>query len=101
MRVEDGVLVLTGVVDHHAVEAWRRRYPVLPPVRVVDAAGVTFLNSSGAGLLVDAARALRPDRLVLRAASRAALRPLEVMGVDQLLDVRTGVPGPAVTGAHR
>ncbi|WP_165839283.1 STAS domain-containing protein [Klenkia marina] len=94
MRVEDGVLVLTGVVDHRSVAAWRRRHPVLPPVHEVDAAGVTFLNSSGAALLVDAARALRPVLLVLRSPSRAALRPLQVMGLDQLLDVRPGPVGP-------
>lgn len=65
----------------------------------VDLEGVTFLASSGLGVLIDTARrAARDDRrLFVVAANRAVLRPLEVTGSAQLFTVvpdRSGIPGP-------
>ncbi|MEJ8278639.1 STAS domain-containing protein [Pseudonocardia spirodelae] len=71
----------------------------------VDLEGVTFLASSGLGVLIHTARrASRDDRrLYVVATNRAVLRPLEVTGSAQLFTVladqdaipgRDGVPGP-------
>ncbi|MBN9735479.1 anti-sigma factor antagonist [Pseudonocardia sp. P1] len=65
----------------------------------VDLEGVTFLASSGLGVLIHTARrAARDDRrLYVVATNRAVLRPLEVTGSAQLFTVladQTGIPGP-------
>ncbi|ANY07925.1 hypothetical protein AFB00_18290 [Pseudonocardia sp. HH130630-07] len=65
----------------------------------VDLEGVTFLASSGLGVLIHTARrAARDDRrLFVVATNRAVLRPLEVTGSAQLFTVlhdRDGIPGP-------
>lgn len=65
----------------------------------IDLEGVTFLASSGLGVLIDTARrAARDDRrLFVVATGRAVLRPLEVTGSAQLFTVvpdRSGIPGP-------
>lgn len=68
----------------------------------VDLDGVTFLASSGLGVLIHAAReATRRRRLLYVVASnRAVLRPLEVTGSSQLFTIIPGlddVPDPAST----
>lgn len=65
----------------------------------VDLEGVSFLASSGLGVLIDGARrAARDGRtLFVVATTRAVLRPLEVTGSAQLFTVvadRSGIPGP-------
>ena len=65
----------------------------------VDLEGVTFLASSGLGVLIDTARrAARDGRtLFVVATNRAVLRPLEVTGSAQLFTVlpdRSGIPAP-------
>ena len=65
----------------------------------LDLQGVTFLASSGLGVLIDTARrAARDDRtLFVVATARAVLRPLEVTGSAQLFTVvpdLTAIPGP-------
>lgn len=65
----------------------------------VDLGGVTFLASSGLGVLIHSARrAARDDRrLFVVATNRAVLRPLEVTGSAQLFTVvadQTRIPRP-------
>lgn len=65
----------------------------------LDLEGVTFLASSGLGVLIDTARrAARADRtLFVVATARAVLRPLEVTGSAQLFTVvpdLAAIPGP-------
>lgn len=67
----------------------------------LDLEGVTFLASSGLGVLIDAARRAARDgrRLYVVATGRAVLRPLEVTGSAQLFTVLSGrdrIPGPGV-----
>jgi anti-sigma B factor antagonist len=68
----------------------------------VDMDGVTFLASSGLGVLIHAARgaARRQRMLYVVASNRAVLRPLEVTGSSQLFTIIPGVddvPDPAST----
>jgi len=68
----------------------------------VDMDGVTFLASSGLGVLIHAARdaARRHRMLYVVASNRAVLRPLEVTGSSQLFTIIQGVddvPDPAST----
>ncbi|MEV1296076.1 STAS domain-containing protein [Pseudonocardia sp. NPDC049635] len=65
----------------------------------IDLDGVTFLASSGLGVLINTARqaAREERRLFVVATSRAVLRPLEVTGSAQLFTVvpdRSGIPVP-------
>ncbi|ALE80723.1 hypothetical protein WY02_22530 [Pseudonocardia sp. AL041005-10] len=64
----------------------------------VDLEGVTFLASSGLGVLIHTARRAARDgrRLFVVATNRAVLRPLEVTGSAQLFTVlpdQAGIPG--------
>lgn len=64
----------------------------------VDLEGVTFLASSGLGVLIHTARRAARDgrRLFVVATNRAVLRPLEVTGSAQLFTVlpdQEGIPG--------
>ncbi|WP_222131205.1 STAS domain-containing protein [Pseudonocardia sp. C8] len=66
---------------------------------VVDLEGVTFLASSGLGVLIHTARqaAREGRRLFVVATNRAVLRPLEVTGSAQLFTVlpdRSDIPCP-------
>jgi anti-sigma B factor antagonist len=68
----------------------------------VDLDGVTFLASSGLGVLIHSARdaARRNRMLYVVASNRAVLRPLEVTGSSQLFTIIAGlddVPDPAST----
>lgn len=67
----------------------------------VDLQGVTFLASSGLGVLIHVARRADRDgrRLFVVATGRAVLRPLEVTGSAQLftvVDDPDRIPGPGV-----
>ena len=59
----------------------------------VDLDGVTFLASSGLGVLIHAAREAAGRRRTLHvvASNRAVLRPLEVTGSSQLFTIVNGV----------
>jgi anti-sigma B factor antagonist len=85
----DGALVLTGEIDSYTAPELSERLAVDPPVEVVDVAGVTFIDSSGLRVIVEAhqTRAANGSRLVLRAPSAAVQRLLEISGLSGHLDV--------------
>jgi anti-sigma B factor antagonist len=64
---------------------------------VVDLHGVTFLDSAGLCVLAAAHRRAVRDGIGLRvlASSRAVLRPMQITGLYDLLDVVTDQPGAA------
>jgi anti-anti-sigma factor len=85
----DGVLVLAGELDSYTAPALSEHLGAEPPVEVVDVAGITFIDSSGLRVLVEAhhARTAAGSRLVLRAPSAAVQRLLEISGLAGHLDV--------------
>jgi len=81
-RDEQGHIVVTGDVDMSSAAAFR---PVLlastDPI-VLDLSGVTFMDSAGVTLLLQA-RTVRPVRIA--AASPQVARLLELLGLTELL----------------
>jgi anti-sigma B factor antagonist len=88
-RDVDGALVLAGEIDSYTAPDLADRLGADPPIEVVDVAGVTFIDSSGLRVLVEAhqARAASGSRLVLRSPSAAVQRLLEISGLAGHLDV--------------
>jgi anti-sigma B factor antagonist len=85
----DGTLVLVGEIDSYTAPALAERLANEPKVLMVDLAGVTFIDSSGLRILVEAHRA-RIDAdasLTLRSPSAAVQRLLEISGLSSHLDV--------------
>ena len=90
-RLEDlgCVLHLTGEIDAAVVADFERSAVGAPrPVVAVDASWVTFMSSSGVGLLVRLTEQHRQagNRPVLRHPSRATRSVLVITGVDRLFD---------------
>jgi anti-sigma B factor antagonist len=85
----DGTLILVGEIDSYTAPALAERLANEPQVLMVDLAGVTFIDSSGLRILVEAHRA-RIDSdasLTLRSPSAAVQRLLEISGLSSHLDV--------------
>jgi len=85
----DGALILVGEIDSYTAPALAERLANGPKVLTVDLAGVTFIDSSGLRILVEAHRA-RIDAdasLTLRSPSAAVQRLLEISGLSSHLDV--------------
>jgi anti-sigma B factor antagonist len=85
----DGTLILVGEIDSYTAPALAERLADESKVLVVDLAGVTFIDSSGLRILVEAHRA-RIDSdasLTLRSPSAAVQRLLEISGLSSHLDV--------------
>ena len=87
--VVDGALVLTGEIDSYTAPELAERLAGDPPIEVVDVAGVTFIDSSGLRVIVEAhqRRLAAGSRLVLRSPSAAVQRLLEISGLAGHLDV--------------
>lgn len=85
----DGALVLEGEIDSFSAAQLASRLAGDPAVDVVDLSGVTFIDSSGLRVLVEAhqQRIDRGGRLALRAPSASVQRLLEISGLAGHLDV--------------
>lgn len=85
----DGALLLTGEIDSYTAPELSERLAGDPPVEVLDLAGVTFIDSSGLRVIVEAhqSRLAAGARLVLRSPSAAVQRLLEISGLAGHLDV--------------
>jgi anti-sigma B factor antagonist len=88
-KAVDGALVLTGEIDSYTAPELSEHLGAEPPIEVVDVSGVTFIDSSGLRVLVEAhqARAAAGSRLLLRSPSAAVQRLLEISGLAGHLDV--------------
>jgi anti-sigma B factor antagonist len=85
----DGTLILVGEIDSYTAPALAKRLANEPQVLMVDLAGVTFIDSSGLRILVEAhqARIDSDASLTLRSPSAAVQRLLEISGLSSHLDV--------------
>jgi anti-sigma B factor antagonist len=86
---DDGALVLQGEIDSYTAPDLAERLSAQPPIEVLDVSGVTFIDSSGLRVIVEAhqARSSAGSRLVLRSPSAAVQRLLEISGLAGHLDV--------------
>jgi anti-anti-sigma factor len=89
------VVAVAGEIDEGVVDAFRAALRP-PDVRAVDLSLVTFLNSSGLRVLIEA-RGARSGRggLELRNPSRQVRRVLELTGLDSWLTADEQRPPPA------
>jgi anti-sigma B factor antagonist len=85
----DGTLILVGEIDSYTAPALAERLANEPKVLTVDLAGVSFIDSSGLRILVEAhqARIDADASLTLRSPSAAVQRLLEISGLSSHLDV--------------
>jgi anti-anti-sigma factor len=82
----DGELRLIGEIDMDTSPILRRRLESGPPVTVLDFRDVTFIDSTGLYVLINANRN-RAEGLVLRSPAGAVARVLELSGVDRLFRI--------------
>ncbi len=82
---------LSGEIDHHAAIDLRRQIDeaVLagpPPLLVLDFGGVTFMDSSGIGLIMGRYRLMQESggRLLVRQVPRPLRKVMKVSGLDKL-----------------
>jgi anti-sigma B factor antagonist len=85
----DGAVLLSGEIDSYTAPELAERLAGDPPVEVLDLAGVSFIDSSGLRVIVEAhqSRLAAGSRLVLRSPSAAVQRLLEISGLAGHLDV--------------
>jgi anti-sigma B factor antagonist len=92
---DGATIAIAGELDAHSAPALRDELATStgPHDTVVDMSGVTFMDSSGLRVLIDAhQRAADSDsRLVLSAPSTSVRRVLEIAGVLDHLEVRSSV----------
>jgi anti-sigma B factor antagonist len=87
---ETAVLAITGEVDMASAPGLRDQLQQLDARNVViDLSGVTFIDSTGLGVLVAALKRSREagGHLVLRSPTRATRRVLDITGLSQLVAV--------------
>lgn len=93
LRVSGEIDMLTAPVLTEHVQEQFARVPA-PRTLVFDLTRVSFLGSAGLAVLAHAQTTAsdRGDAVQVVANARAVLRPLEVTGLDKVLDVRPDLP---------
>ena len=97
LRVSGELDMLTApILTEHVQEQLTRDTTGGPRTVVFDLTGVSFLGSAGLAVLAHAHTAAsdRGDAVQVVATARAVLRPLEVTGLNKVLDIRPDVPVP-------
>jgi anti-anti-sigma factor len=91
------LVILVGEVDLPERETLRERLYALKSTVIVDSDGVTFLGSTGLGILAGARNRLRADGgdLFLRSPQEHVRRVLEVTGLDVMLLETASTDGPS------
>jgi anti-sigma B factor antagonist len=86
---EEGTLILVGEIDSFTAPALAERLSSNPEIHVLDMANVSFLDSSGLRILVQAhqSRIEANTLLTLRSPSPAVQRLLEISGLAGHMDV--------------
>lgn len=86
----DGVLVLSGEIDSYTAPELEVSLAALADEAIVDLAEVTFIDSSGLRVIVEAhaPRRERGGGLTLRSPSASVERLLQISGVAAHLDVQ-------------
>ena len=82
---------LSGEIDHHIAAGLRREIdgPVMadpPPLLVLDFGGVTFMDSSGIGLIMGRYKLMQESggRLLVQTVPRPLKKVMKVSGLDKL-----------------
>lgn len=98
--LEEGRLTvaLTGEIDHHCAKAYIKAIGAkieayTPDVCILDFREVTFVDSSGIAVVINALRSMSQidGKLVLTQISAQPMRVFRASGIDKLVDIREAV----------
>ena len=98
--LEDGRLtvVLTGEIDHHCAKEYIRCIAskieaYTPTVCVLDFGDVTFVDSSGIAVVINALRSMAQieGKLLLSGISPQPMRVFRASGIDKLVEIKEAV----------
>lgn len=98
--LEEGRLTvaLTGEIDHHCAKAYIQAINAkieayAPEICILDFRDVTFVDSSGIAVVINALRSMSQieGRLVLTEISSQPMRVFRASGIDKLVDIREAV----------
>ena len=98
--LENGKLTiaLTGEIDHHCAKAYiqiisSKIEAYMPDVCVLDFHDVTFVDSSGIAVVINALRNMSQieEKLLLSGISPQPMRVFRASGIDKLVEIREAV----------
>ena len=98
--LEDGRLtvVLTGEIDHHCAKEYitsigAKIEAYTPNVCVLDFADVSFVDSSGIAVVINALRSMTQieGKLLLSGISPQPMRVFKASGIDKLVEIKEAV----------
>ena len=98
--LENGKLTiaLTGEIDHHCAKAYiqiiaSKIEAYMPEVCVLDFQDVTFVDSSGIAVVINALRNMSQieGKLLLSGISAQPMRVFRASGIDKLVEIREAV----------
>ena len=98
--LEDGRLTvaLTGEIDHHRAKKYIQAIAAkieayTPEICVLDFRDVTFVDSSGIAVVINALRSMTQieGRLLLTGISPQPLRVFRASGIDKLVEIKEAV----------
>lgn len=98
--LEDGRLTvaLNGEIDHHCAKAYIRAISAkieayTPDVCVLDFQDVSFVDSSGIAVVINALRSMTQieGKLILTGISPQPMRVFRASGIDKLVDIKEAV----------
>lgn len=98
--LEEGRLTvaLTGEIDHHCAKAYIQAIAAkieayMPEICVLDFRDVSFVDSSGIAVVINALRSMAQieGRLMLTGLSPQPLRVFRASGIDKLVEIKEAV----------
>ncbi len=98
--LENGRLTvaLTGEIDHHCARSYIQAIAAkieayTPEVCVLDFSDVTFVDSSGIAVVINALRSMSQieGRLVLSGIAAQPMRVFQASGIDKLVEIKEAV----------
>ena len=98
--LEEGRLTvaLTGEIDHHCAKAYIQAIAAkieayMPNVCILDFREVTFVDSSGIAVVINALRSMTQieGRLLLPGIAPQPMRVFRASGIDKLVEIREAV----------
>ena len=98
--LEEGRLTvaLTGEIDHHCAKAYIQAITgkieaYIPDVCILDFREVTFVDSSGIAVVINALRNMAQieGKLILTGIRKQPLRVFQASGIDRIVDIREAV----------
>ena len=98
--LEEGRLTvaLTGEIDHHCAKAYIQAIGAkieayMPDICILDFRDVSFVDSSGIAVVINALRAMAQieGRLVLAGISPQPMKVFRASGIDKLVEIKEAV----------